>query len=80
MLPILKPGKDPTQPSSYRPISLLDTVGKPFEKILLSKVYREVNGRGLLGDEQFRFRTKENTTLQLADLLKESTETLTRGG
>jgi hypothetical protein len=47
---ILKPGKDPTQPSSYRPISLLDTVGKLFEKILLTRVLREVNERGLLRD------------------------------
>jgi hypothetical protein len=28
---ILKPGKDPTLPSSYRPISLLDTTGNLFE-------------------------------------------------
>jgi len=33
---ILKPGKDPALPSSYRPVSLLDTTGKLFEKILLS--------------------------------------------
>ena len=33
---ILKPGKDPALPSSYRPISLLDSIGKLLEKILLS--------------------------------------------
>jgi hypothetical protein len=51
VLPILKSGKDLTQPSSYRPISLLDTVGKLFEKILLTRVLREVNERGMLRDE-----------------------------
>jgi hypothetical protein len=70
VLPILKPGKDPTQPSSYRPISLLDTVGKLFEKILLTMVLRELNERGLLRDEQFGFRPKHSTTLQLARLVE----------
>jgi hypothetical protein len=56
VLPILKPGKDPTQPSSYRPISLLDTVGKIFEKIVLTRVLRQVKERGLLRDEQLGFR------------------------
>jgi hypothetical protein len=70
VLPILKPGKDPTQPSSYRPISLLDTVGKLSEKILLTRVLREVNERGLLRDEQFGFLPKHSTTLQLARLVE----------
>jgi hypothetical protein len=35
VISILKPGKDPSLPSSYRPISLLDTMGKLFEKILV---------------------------------------------
>jgi hypothetical protein len=38
---ILKLGKDPELPSSYRPIGLLETVGKHFEKLLLSRVLRE---------------------------------------
>jgi hypothetical protein len=66
VLPILKPGKDPTRPSSYRSINLLDTVGKFFENILLSRILREINERGLLRDEQFGFRPKHSTTLQLA--------------
>jgi hypothetical protein len=37
---ILKPGKDPTLPCSYRLFSLLDTIGKLFEKILLSRVLK----------------------------------------
>jgi hypothetical protein len=42
VISILKPGKDPALPSSYRPISLLDTNGKLFEKILLAKILHEV--------------------------------------
>jgi hypothetical protein len=67
---ILKPGKDPTLPSSYRPISLLDTGGKLFEKILLTSILREVNERGLLRDEQFGFRPRHSTALQLARLVE----------
>jgi hypothetical protein len=67
---ILKPGKDPALPSSYRPISLLDTIGKVFEKILLSRILSEVSGRGLLRDEQFGFRPKHSTSLQLAHFVE----------
>jgi hypothetical protein len=67
---ILKPGKDPTLPSSYRSISLLDTVGKLFEKTQLTRVLREVNERGLLRDEQFRFLSSHSSTLQLARLVE----------
>jgi hypothetical protein len=56
VLPNLTPGKDPTQPSSYRPISLLDSVGKHFEKILHIRFLREVNERRLLRNEQLGFR------------------------
>jgi hypothetical protein len=70
VISILKPEKDPTLPSSYRPISLLDTVGKLFEKILLTRVLREVNERGLLRDEQFGFRPRHSTALQLARLVE----------
>ncbi|GBM39391.1 RNA-directed DNA polymerase from mobile element jockey [Araneus ventricosus] len=37
ILPILKPGKDPTKPVSYRPISLLSTLSKLGEKIILTE-------------------------------------------
>jgi hypothetical protein len=70
VLPILKSGKNPTQPSSYRSRSLLDTVGKLFDKILLNRVLWEVKERGLLIDEQFGFRPKHSTTLQLARLVE----------
>lgn len=53
---MLKLGKDPTLPSSYRHISLLDIFGKLLEEILLTRVLREINDRGLLRDEQFAFR------------------------
>jgi hypothetical protein len=66
----LKHGRDPALPSSYRPINLLDTIGKLFEEILLSRILYEVNGRGLLRDEDFWFRPKHSTALQLTRLVE----------
>jgi hypothetical protein len=79
VISILKPGKDPTLLSSYRPISQLDAFGKLFEKILLTRVLREVNEHGLLRDEQFGFRPGHRTALQLARIDEKSIEILTRG-
>jgi hypothetical protein len=73
VISIPKPGKDPALPSSYRPISLLDTIGKIFEKILLSRILHEVGERGLLRDEQFVFRPRHSTSLQLARLFERIT-------
>jgi hypothetical protein len=67
---ILKPGMDPTLPSSYRPTRLLETVRKLFEIILLDRVLRKVKERGLLRDEQFGFRPRHSTTLQLVHLVE----------
>jgi hypothetical protein len=74
VISILKPGKDPVQPTSYRPISLLDTIVKLFEKILLIRILHEVGERRLLRNEQFGFRPRHSTSLQLARLV----ETITR--
>ena len=73
---ILKPGKDPELPSSYGPISLLDRMGKLFEKILLARVLGEVSGSGLFCDEQFGFIHKGSTSLQLARLFEGVTRNL----
>jgi hypothetical protein len=51
-------------------ISLLYNVGKLFQKTLLTRVLLEVNERGLLRDEQFEFRPRHSTTLQLARLVE----------
>jgi len=70
---ILKPGKDPALPTSYRPISLLVSIGKLFEKILLARILHEVSERGLMRDEQFGFSPRHSTSLQLARLVERIT-------
>ena len=73
VISILKPGKDPALPSSYRPISLLDTIGKLFENILLTRIFHEVSVRGLMRDEQFVFRPRQSTSQQMARLVERIT-------
>jgi hypothetical protein len=68
----LKPGKDPALPSSHRPIRLLDVIGKLFE-ILLARILHEVSERGLMRDEQFGFRPRHSTSLQLARFVERIT-------
>jgi hypothetical protein len=52
VISILQPGKDPAQPSSYRPISLLYTIGNLFEMILLTRILNELGEFGLLRGDQ----------------------------
>ena len=48
-------------------------IGKLFEKILLARILHEVSERGLMRDEQFVFRPKHGTSLQLARLVERIT-------
>lgn len=63
MLP--KPGKNVLKPESYRPITLLSTISKVFEKLLLLHLRPHIEPR----DEQFGFRAEHSTTHQLARVL-----------
>ena len=74
MTSILKLGENPALPSSYRPISFLDSIGKLLEKILLARILHEVRERGLMRDEQFAFRPRHRTSLQLARLVERITK------
>jgi hypothetical protein len=58
---IPKPGKDPTNPFSYRPISLLNIAGKVFEKILSTRLKNFLEINNLLPPEQFGFRSERST-------------------
>jgi hypothetical protein len=46
-------------PPNYRLISLLDTIGKIIEKILLAKVLHEISECGLLNEKQFGFKAQK---------------------
>jgi hypothetical protein len=75
VVPIHKPGKDPTLPVSYRPISLLPILGKVFEKTINTRLLAHHTANNTLQPEQFGFRKQHSTTQQLIRL----TEHITRG-
>ena len=75
VIAILKPGKNLALPSSYQHISLLDMISKLFQNIL-GKIFHVVSERGMMEDEQFQFRYRHNTFLQLARLLERITRNL----
>jgi len=65
-----KPGKDPQFPQNYRPISLLPSLAKVYEKVILSRLETAI--AGILPDEQFGFRAAHSTThqtLRVAELV-----------
>ena len=70
-IPILKPGKNPNDPASYRPISLLSSLSKLAERVLLTRLKMLGVEEGI-PDEQFGFRSGHNTTLCVARVLQDT--------
>ena len=56
-LVLISKGKgDPTSPSAYRPLSLLDTIGKGMEALLRSRIQNAIQQSGGLSENQHGFR------------------------
>lgn len=65
IVPIHKPGKDQAVANNYRPISLLNSLSKILEKLILSSLKSHISAHSLLKDEQFGFRAGHSTNHQL---------------
>jgi hypothetical protein len=63
-----KTGKDPKFTQNLRPIRLLATAGKLFEKAILKLLQQHIYEKGPLNTSQFGFRARHSTTLQLMRL------------
>ncbi|GBM90089.1 RNA-directed DNA polymerase from mobile element jockey [Araneus ventricosus] len=74
VLPVLKPGKDPTHPVSYRPISLLPTLSKLGEKLILNRNLTHATKLRLPIPEQFGFTPQLSTTHQLLRVVEHINE------
>ena len=67
-IPFLKPGKDPNQPGSYRPISLTSCVCKLFERMVNHRLMWFLESNNILCPEQSGFRQNKSTQDALIQL------------
>lgn len=79
VIPILKPGKQPLDPSSYRPISLLSCVGKVMEKMVADRLMWWLEKHKLLPANQAGFRKNRSTADNLAYLQHYVADSLNSG-
>lgn len=55
IVPIPKPGKDPSDPTSYRPIALTSQLGKTMERMVTDRLDYYIESKGLLSPHQSGF-------------------------
>ncbi|RZC40463.1 RVT 1 and/or Exo endo phos domain containing protein [Asbolus verrucosus] len=74
VIPIPKPNKNLENPTNYRPISLLNTLSKLTEKIILIKLNKFITKFKIIKNQQFGFRSKHNTVHQVARITNDIIE------
>lgn len=62
ILPILKKGKNPNEPTSYRPISLTPSISKVFESLVCNSIRRFTQIQKIIPNNQYGFRFNHSTT------------------
>ena len=63
--PVNKGRGSPSEPASYRPISLLPCISKIFEKLTFQQLYDHISSNSLITQKQSGYRPGHNTELQL---------------
>ena len=67
VLPIPKPGKDPTNPSSYRPIALTSCLCKTFERMVNHRLVWYLENHGIISEYQSGFRKNDSQLIKSYD-------------
>lgn len=70
VLAFRKPNKDPSDPKSYHPISLLSSIGKLFERLIFARLEVFCNENHIVNDEQFGFRAGHSCAHQVIRVAK----------
>lgn len=68
VIPLYK-GGDHTDPSNYRPISLLSTLSKLVESLVKTRLWSFLHKHSILNANQYGFQTNKNTSDAMFDLL-----------
>lgn len=68
VIPILKPGKSPSDPNSYRPIALSPVLSKVVEHMIKNRLEWIVENKKILAKSQFGFRKGMSTIDSLSIL------------
>lgn len=66
-----KKGRLGDEPSAYRPISLLDTIGKVLERVIAQRIGAHLEVAGDLSETQFGFRRGRSTITAIQRLLEQ---------
>ncbi|GFY00366.1 probable RNA-directed DNA polymerase from transposon X-element [Trichonephila clavipes] len=74
IFPIIKPGTNKNLPNSYRPISLLSTLSKLTEYIILNRLKKFINDNSLINPNQYGFTNKLSTLHPLLRLTESISE------
>ena len=67
IIPLHKGGAR-TEPTNYRPISLLPVFAKLFEKVIKHRLITFLDGNNIITDNQFGFRKSHSTELAVIDI------------
>jgi hypothetical protein len=78
IIPIFKKGESEII-GNYRPVSLLSTVSKVFERAFYSRLSNFVTRPNILYQMQFRFREGHSTDLAIIQLLDTIIEQIDKG-
>ncbi|GFU48784.1 RNA-directed DNA polymerase from mobile element jockey [Trichonephila clavipes] len=79
IFPIKKPGKSSNNPQSFRPISLLSTLSKITEHIILNRINSFISDTNLINPNQYGFTKKLSTNHPLLRITEKITSGFQRG-
>ena len=78
VIPLLK-RDDPTKPENYRPVSLLPSISKIFEKVIYNQLFLYFTKNNLLFQNQYGFRKEHSTEYAALHLVEKISNMMDQG-